>query len=183
MRNRPWEYTDVWKNQSEFMNWLRGQLRQIWSDYPVRIEHKDSMCVRVTPALRVKYNLHPSTKWAGQCVFCKGWFPKSKMQSDHIKGNAKMTQMDDIDSYLDHLLCPPSNLQLVCVPCHKIKSYAESSGMSMEDAALEKAVIKWTKDYDTTEQKNILILAGFKDSEISNAKSRRDSARKLLTNL
>jgi len=180
MKHRPWEYSDVWDNQSQFLTWLRGQLRQVWSAYPVRTEHKDSMCVKVTPELREKYGLHRQTKKAGACSFCKKLFPKSKLESDHIIGNARLTQMDDIDSYLDHLLCSPNNLQLVCKSCHKIKSYSERQGISFEEARLEKAVIEWLKR-PVSEQKEILTMSGFSDDDIKNAGNRRKAARKLLT--
>lgn len=180
MKNKPWEYSEAWDNQAQFLTWLRGQMRLIWSAYPVRTEHKDAMCVTVTPAMKATYGLHRQTKKAGQCVFCKHWFAKSKLETDHIIGNARLTQMDDVDSYLDHLLCSPTNFQLVCKPCHKVKSYAEKMDISFEAAAAEKAVIAWTKDNSIGEQQDILRLAGFEDDEMNNAKVRRESARKLL---
>lgn len=179
---KPWEETDIWRNESEYLTWLRGKLRQIWGDWPLKNEFKDSVCVRVTPHMRDKYNLHRATKKAAQCGLCGEWFAKSHLDVDHVVEAGSMVTQDMVAGFLERLLCSKENMRVVCRPCHKIHTYSTKSGLSFEDAAIEKAVIQWTKDYDTTEQKNILILAGFKDSEIGNAKSRRDSARKLLTN-
>jgi hypothetical protein len=180
MKNKPWEFCDLWDNESQFLGWLRGQLRQIWSDYPVRTTFKSGACKPVNDAMRIKYGLHKQTKNAGQCVFCAQWFPMSKLEVDHIIGEGTMTSIDHVDSYLDHLMCKPDNMQLTCKPCHKIKTYAERYDLDFEDARLEKAVIEWLKQ-PLHNQKEILVLAGFSDDEIKNAGGRRKAARKLLT--
>lgn len=180
MLNKPWEYSDLWDNESQFLEWLRGQLRQIWKDYPVRTTFKDSMCLPVNDKMREAYGLHARTQKAAQCVFCKSWFAKSKLEVDHIIGESSMTSVLEIISYLDHLMCSPDNMQLTCKPCHKIKTYAERFGMSFEDARLEKNVIAWLKENDAETQKAILTAAGFEDDQMNNAKVRRDSARELL---
>ena len=180
MKNRPWEYSDFFATEAEFLGWLRGQLRQIWSDYPIRVEFKNDKCVRVDQALRDKYNLSKQTKYAAECVFCHNWFPKSKLEVDHIIGESSLTSIEHTESYLDHLMCPPTNMQLTCKPCHKIKTYAERYDMSFEDARTEKSVIAWLKEHTTAEQIDLLTMAGFEDDEMKNAGARRKSARKLL---
>lgn len=179
---KPWEWSDVWDNESQFLVWLRGQLRQIWSDYPVRVTFKEEQCVAVTEEMREKYGLHRQTKKAAQCVHCKNWFAKSKLEVDHIVQAGSMTKMEDVERYLmEGLLCSPLNMQLTCKPCHKIKSYAERQGMTFEEARIEKEVIAWLKEHNVTQQKEILTLAGFTDEEMKNAGNRRKSARRLLS--
>lgn len=180
MQNKPWEYCDLWDTKAQFLEWLRGQLRNIWQDYPVRTTFKEDACVPVTEKMREVYGLHRQTKKAAQCVFCLNWFPKSKLEVDHIIGESKLTEVEDIVTYLDHLMCSPKNMQLTCKPCHKIKTYAERYDMTFEDARLEKQVIKWLADHTTAEQKELLTLAGFPDDQINNAGNRRKAARELL---
>lgn len=180
MKNKPWEYSDFWASESEFLGWLRGQLRQIWMDYPIRIEFKNNQCVRVNTAMRQRYGLSGNTKYAAACVFCNDWFPKSKLEVDHILGESSLRSIEDVQSYLDHMMCPESNMQLTCKPCHRVKTYAERYNMTFEEARLEKQVIEWLKQ-STADQKKILTLAGFSDDEMNNAGNRRKSARKLLT--
>ena len=34
-----WElYPEIWKTESEFMSWIRGGIRRIWSKHPVKLE-------------------------------------------------------------------------------------------------------------------------------------------------
>lgn len=179
MINKPWEYSDFWNNESEYLTWLRGQLRQIWSDYPVRVEFKEAQCVKVTPEMRERYGLHRQTKKAAQCVFCENWFAKSKLEVDHKVGESSLKSVLEVVSYLDHLQCSTDNMQLACKPCHKIKTYAERYSLSFEDARLEKEVILWLKQ-PIKEQVELLEMAGYNHEEISNAKKRRIAARELL---
>ena len=125
MLNKPWEYCDLWDNESQFCDWLRNKLRDIWSDYPVRTNFKESMMIRVDDDMKAKYGLHPRTQKAGQCSYCKGLFKKPDLEVDHIIGEASLKNTLEAMSYLDHLLCPTSNMQLVCKSCHGIKTYAE----------------------------------------------------------
>ena len=180
MENKPWEYSDFFANESEFLAWLRGQMRQAWSNYPVRIEFKNDMCVSVTPEMREAYGLSKQTKHAAQCVFCRVWLPKSKLEVDHTKGESTLTSIRHTEAYLDHLMCSQDNMQLACNPCHKIKTYAERYNLDFEDARAEKKVIAWIKEYNTKAQVEILILAGFSDEEVKNAGGRRKAARKML---
>ena len=179
MLNKPWEYTDFWDNESQYLTWLRGQLRQIWSDYPVRVIFKDEQCIEVTPKMREDYGLHRMTKKAAQCVFCLNWFAKSKLEVDHIVGESSLTSVLEVVSYLDHLQCSPDNMQLVCKPCHKIKTYAERFSLSFEDARLEKRVIEWLKQ-PLNEQMEFFDKLGYSQEDVSNAKKRRVAARELL---
>lgn len=179
MLNKPWEYCDLWDNETQFCDWLRNKFRDIWSDYPVRTNFKASMLVPVNDELREKYGLHPRTRKAGQCVYCKNLFKSTDLEVDHIKGEASFKNVLEIVSYLDHLLCEIDNMQLVCKKCHGIKTYAERYQMSFEDARLEKTVIAWCKQ-SPAKQKEILQLAGFEDDQISNADKRRAAARELL---
>ena len=177
---KPWTYCDAWDNQSQFLTWLRGQLRQVWSDYPARVEFKENKCIPVTEEMRDKYGLHRQTKKAAQCVFCNGWFAKSKLEVDHIVQVGSMRSMDEVEQFIMGLLCSPQNMQLTCKACHKVKSYSEKMGITFEEAKVEKGVIAWMKMHTTEEQKQILALAGFEDDEINNAENRRIAARELL---
>jgi len=177
----PWEETDVWDNESQYLTWIRGQLRQIWSDWPLKNEFKDSMCVDVTPEMRDKYHLHKQTKKAAQCVFCKQWFAKSHLQVDHIADAGSIKNQSSVGEFLSRLLCSKSNMQLTCPPCHKIKSHCTRTNLSFDDARLEKSVIAWLKEHTVEQQKFILIKAGFTDDEIGNATNRRKAIKQLLT--
>ena len=57
-----------------------------------------------------------------RCATCQGEFPAKQVQVDHIVpiGTEKTW-----DQFIDGLFCEPDNLQVLCIPCHKIKTKEE----------------------------------------------------------
>lgn len=174
---KPWEECDVWSNQSQFYTWLRGKLREIWKDNPVRITFKKEKLRPVTPEERTKKIFHSSTKNVGECQFCHEWFAGSKLEVDHIEQAGKCNDFDQAIQFLEGVaFVPKSNMQLACKPCHKIKSYAERQGITFEEAKAEKAAIEFSKR-TTGQQRAFFDKHGLPYP--SNAKARRDAYRVL----
>ncbi len=168
--NEPWNETDVWKNQSEFFTWLRGQIRKsIWQFYPVKNEFKNDQTFEVTNEEKQQYGLSKSTKKAGKCVFCNHYFPKSKLEVDHIEQVGSLKSFDDVSEFVSLLACSKDNMQLTCKPCHKIKSYAERHDVSFDEAKAIKGAIEIIKN---KEDKAFLAYRGI--SPGSNQKQRRE---------
>lgn len=63
-----------------------------------------------------------------KCAKCGGHFPSSAVQVDHIvpvvATNSGFTSWDD---YIDRLFCEKTNLQVLCKPCHKVKTKEEKT--------------------------------------------------------
>lgn len=175
----PWETEygkRIWKTQSEYFVWLRGKLRSIWSDYPVRTEWKKSTLTLVTPELRDELGLSKSTKRIGKCAICGGWFPASKLEVDHIVESEGCYSFETAEKFLWHCAGQDSsNFQNVCKPCHKIKSYADRMGYSMEEARVHKQIIEICKE---KKDKEYLKKCGVEPAK--NAKLRRKQLEKLL---
>jgi len=165
----PWEETDAWKTRSDFFTWLRGQIRKsIWQNYPLKNEFKKDNTFPVTQEQREKYNLSGRVKKVGQCVFCKNYFPASKLQVDHIEQAGSFTTFEDLGYFIEKIACPKSNMQLGCEPCHKIKSYQDRMGISFEEAQATKQAIAIQK-----EKRDNDFLESARMSPASNAKERR----------
>jgi len=63
-----------------------------------------------------------------RCRLCLCEFPASTVEVDHITpvvGAGGFTTWDD---YIENMFCDKDNLQVVCKPCHKIKSKQERGG-------------------------------------------------------
>lgn len=58
-----------------------------------------------------------------RCADCQAVFPRKAVQVDHIDEIGTWTSWD---VYIDRLFCDVSNLQLLCVPCHKAKTNRRS---------------------------------------------------------
>jgi hypothetical protein len=176
----PWNHPlSIWKTKSEYFVWLRGWLRRIWSDFPLRSEWKVTQLRPVTKEEREKKLFHTSTKMVGQCYLCKNWFPASKLECDHIQESGGCYDFETAEKFLWHCAADnPSNWALACQPCHKIKSHADRSGLSFEDAKIEKETIKIIKE---KKDKSFLIAKGI--TPATNAKKRREQIKEYLTSI
>jgi 5-methylcytosine-specific restriction endonuclease McrA len=54
-----------------------------------------------------------------RCASCTDLFPIKKIQVDHIIPIGKCASWDE---FIEKLFCEKDNLQVLCIPCHKIKS-------------------------------------------------------------
>ncbi len=60
------------------------------------------------------------------CAICNLDFPATQVQVDHIKPVVDPKKgFKDWNTFIKNLFCEVKNLQVVCKPCHKIKSKRE----------------------------------------------------------
>ena len=143
---KPWEHTSVWKTEGQFYTWLRGQLRRLWKDNPLRIDFKKRHLRPVTLQERADKKFHVQTKMVGECRNCLEWFPQSKLEVDHLIQAGSCSNPEEVIQFLENMVWVPfENMGLTCVPCHKIKSLAERRGISFEEAKVEKQLIAFKK--------------------------------------
>lgn len=61
-----------------------------------------------------------------KCMKCKNDFSAKMVQVDHIKPIVVPKDgFVDWNTFIDRLFCEQDNLQVLCVPCHKIKTLKE----------------------------------------------------------
>lgn len=144
---KPWlDENSIWKTEATYWSWLRGGLRKLWSDYPLRKEWKKNALRPVKPEEKKAKVFHSSTKNVGQCSFCGEWFPGSKLEVDHKIPSDGCVSVETAEAFLWY--CAGTNsrdFQLSCKPCHKIKTHAERYGMTFEEARVEKDSIAFEK--------------------------------------
>lgn len=75
-------------------------------------------------ARRVSKLSDKRTKWQYQCNSCKQWFKQKEIQLDHIIPKGRYTK-ETFFIWLDRLFCPVDGFQVLCRPCHIIKSASE----------------------------------------------------------
>lgn len=151
---QPWETEEahvVWskaKNKEvAYFTWLRGALRQIWSDNPIRKQWKTSQLRPVTREEKATKAFHPSTKNVGECVKCREWFAGSKLECNHKLPSDGCKNYEEAGKFLHYCASGTGeDWELVCKPCHKIQTYAEREGISFEEARVTKEVIAIEKD-------------------------------------
>lgn len=104
--------------KARYFTFIRSALRRAWSKYPVRYQ--------VMEAARRSYaGEDKRTKWEYQCNECKEWFKTKDVQVDHIQSAGTLKEYSDLPQFVETLFCEADNLQVMCKPCHKIKTAEE----------------------------------------------------------
>lgn len=180
---KPWEeYPKIWKTKAEYYACVKGLLRKCWSNYPARNDWKASQLKVVDSSLREELGFSKRTKKCGQCALCNEWFPGSSLEVDHKQSSNGCTNKQEAEQFLWYCVGGTGeDWQLVCKPCHKIKTYSERTNVSFEEALIEKKIIAWEKDKSIQHQEYLLSL-GYTKEQTSNAKKRRDCYREVLLN-
>jgi len=109
-------------------------------------------------------------KSGAYCALTGVWAGNSKLQVDHIQGEASLKDYDDIVPFIRHLCTTDDNMQLVEIEAHKVKTLSERNGISFEEAMLEKKYIIPFKKMSASEQKQILTKLGICETIPSAAK-------------
>jgi len=168
----PWElYPSIWKSQAAFFAYLRGGIRMIWSRYPAKLQWKKEQLSSTPPA-----GYAGRGKSFGKCHYCSESFTGSSLEVDHKKQAGTCNSWDTAQEFLHNLLDCNSNWVLACKPCHKIKSYAERTGKSFEEAVVEKRVIEATK-WPVGKINSFLAAHQY---VAANAKQRREALTKIF---
>lgn len=179
VKKKPWEaFPAIWPTEARFITWVRGVLRKGWKVHPVKLEYLNSRKHKIVNTNPKSKKTHP-TVWGYVCEQCNS--EVTKVEIDHagtVQG--KFTSMDDIQGYAEHLfLVDFDSLECICVPCHKIRTYAQKHELSFEDAQIAKEVIS------ICEKPLEEILAfcedyGYSSSQLSNVKKRREVVTQIL---
>jgi len=57
-----------------------------------------------------------------QCKKCKQWFAEKNINVDHIKPAGSLNCAEDLPGFVNRLFCEVDNLQVLCEPCHDVKT-------------------------------------------------------------
>lgn len=173
----PWiSYPHIWKTKAAFLSFIRGGIRRaLWNRSPIKLEFIKKYRKRIK-------NPNPKGKvaevWGGTCSLCNKDFPTQQLNVDHKIGNNSLKELGELQTFIESIvLVQESDLQFVCLPCHKIKNLQERTGVDFESAKITKEVIaimnskadkQWLKDRGIT--------------PASNAKLRRKQIEEVLKN-
>lgn len=170
----PWElYPEIWKTEASFFTYLRGHLRQIWSRYPAKLKWKGEQAIK--PPLEYTGRAKKLCK----CYYCQELFPISSTEVDHSEMAGQCNSWETAYQFLYKLLDCKTEWRITCKPCHKIKSYAERTGLSFEDARAAKAAIEFVKK----DKKLVLAFLeanGYNGDSVSSAPKRKKLVDKLF---
>ena len=144
---KPWEeYSHIWKTEAAFLSFLRGGIRRyLWSKNPVKLEFEKESVVKIpndNPKSMKKFPLVNGFK----CGMCGGLFKSNQVQCDHKTGEHSLKCMDDLQTFVEGIVfVRKEDLQMLCKPCHEIKTYAERYGYTIEEARPLKQALEFNK--------------------------------------
>lgn len=114
-KSTPSDKVPQW-TKARYWQFLRSALRSAWTKYPVRY------AVLQTNRKAATGQRH---KWEYLCVECKNWFLQKDIQVDHIIPAGTLSNYDDLPAFTEKLFCSAEDLQIMCKPCHKLKTAEE----------------------------------------------------------
>lgn len=163
-----------WRTEASFWAWLRGGLRSgCWAKHPVKLNYIRAMRERVPLGKQTEGN-PDGLVWGGKCAHCFRLFKQSDLEVDHKRQAAQKPLKDDLTGFITGMVFVTfDDLQLVCKPCHKVKSYAERLGITFAEAEAEKLAIEACKK-SVKDQINLLTELGFDNTLTKNQKDRRE---------
>ena len=166
----------IWNSKSKYFSYIRNTLRRASSRNPLKTNWKRANLKPVSKAQRASGKFHRSTKFVGKCVICLKDFAGSHLEVDH-KTHSSCVSKTTAEGFMWHCLGTTTDqYQLLCKPCHKIKSNADNKGISFEESRGDKKAIVFSKR-TISRQKELLTEWGYPE-ELGNAKSRRAAAFK-----
>ena len=154
-------------NEKKLISILRSAIRKEWMKDKTKLAF-------LTSKLIPDYEESNRRLWKMECDCCKKEFKKDEVEVDHIKGESTFTSLNDLWSFAESILnIGFDDLQVLCKPCHGIKTHAERYDLTFEQAVVDKQAIAWQKELNAVQQKAFLEEKGYRDDLIKTAKSRK----------
>lgn len=183
--------SEVYPSHEKYVEALRASIRKAWQFHPMKRLYKESKAKRIK-------NPRPNPRRGFEfvkgytCEICGRDFVEKDIEVDHKVGHNKFTHIDDFNSYTNRILhVAPEDLQILCAypdtdvrsrerhSCHKVKSYAESSGLTFEEALIIKRVISIEKAGDGKVQAALINFGLDKTTLPKTQAARKTLLRKL----
>lgn len=143
---KPWLVEDVpWKSEAAFWSWLRGGIRRIWSKHPVKTLYMDSKRRKIANPNPKNAKRFPEV-WGVICECCGKEVLQKDSEVDHMQQSGSFRTKEDIQGFIERMFFVDfSVLRILCKSCHSIVSHAQNTGMTFEEAKLDKLVIEMMK--------------------------------------
>lgn len=173
----PWEqHPTIWPSKAKYMSFLRSGIRSgLWNKHPLKqacLDAAEHKVVNTNP--RSMKRFPKVSKW--KCAMCGGFFAKAEVQVDHKVGGHSLTDLSELHAFIMTLVVNITldDLQVLCKNCHSVKTLAERSGTSLDEAAVKKAMLKLQEAHSPVKK-----LVAFLVSQGYNANMLKNKAQRL----
>lgn len=152
---------------------IRSAIRGVWMKHDTKLAY---LYERTIPDM----NPNTRTKWLIQCECCGEMFKLGDVEINHKKGENQLLSFEDVLPFTKSILGVGfDDIEVLCKDCHSTLTYSERYGVTLDQARLEKDVIKKINQAVAVQKKE-LLAHGYKATEISNEEKRRDAYREIL---
>jgi len=110
--------------EARYWGFIRSALREANRRFPPRYAAKAAAKKSVT-GQRHRFEF--------QCAECKQWFKDKEVQVDHIVPAGTLRKYEDLPQFVENMFCEADGLQVLCKPCHQIKTNAEREARKSND--------------------------------------------------
>jgi len=119
VKTPPYAHYPAW-TQARYFAFLRSALRSAWGRYPPKFEalKRVERPYKGTDKRRKK-------EW--QCAECKEWHMQKQVTVDHIVPAGTLRCHADLPTFVEKLFVSVDDLQVLCKPCHQIKTQLENT--------------------------------------------------------
>lgn len=134
--------------ESDLVGVVRSAVRKSWMRAPTKLSFIMQRAIHVSdiPTNKLPSKLSKVSKWLYKCEDCLSYFIAKNIEVDHIKGEHSCKVLADTEGFARSVLDVGwKDLQLLCVDCHEVKTYAERYNVTKEEATLQKVVIRVMK--------------------------------------
>ncbi len=113
--SKPW-------SESKKFNFIKGVLRKGTTRWPAKYEClNNAKCGKMVNQHTGRVAEHY------RCATCSGMFPATMVVVDHVLPVVPVTGFTSWDNTIQLMFCDVSGLQVLCKPCHKLKSSKENA--------------------------------------------------------
>lgn len=172
-----WGDDKVWKNESQFLTYLRGCLREAWKKHPNKLELLKTSKVKIKNPNPSSAKRFPDVN-GYICACCNQQITQKDAVVDHIVPAGSLRSLDDIQGFVTRLLLvDKDDLRVICKNCNTTLAYSDKHGISFSDARIMKQIISLEKKKEINK-----IISSFGEKPESNASKRRKQLFRLMKN-
>lgn len=102
--------------EARYWAFIRSLLRQGFNRYPPKFQARKA-AERTVTGKRHRYEY--------LCAACDKWFMGKEVQVDHIEPAGSLKDYADLVSFVAKLFCEAEDMQVMCKPCHQVKTNEE----------------------------------------------------------
>lgn len=167
----PWhDCPSVFKDEKAYLNWLRSQIRRIWSRHPIKLEYKKKLRYKAPVGRNGKEVFVIDCELCGKA--CRD------TQTDHLKGGFGFNDWQSFTEWVKMILWVTfDDIRELCHDCHATVTLSQKLGVTFEEALRQKEIIAIMK---AKKDKEWLIEKGV--TPASNGDKRREQIREVMKN-